>query len=373
MNNTLTEGILYSFNTNKGISIGEISKKHKILLLFLRHTNCCFCKEALLDLSDNYKTLIKYNTIPIVVHMESPAYFERFLKKFADGNQTMENLTSAYDEDNRISKEFKIKSGWSTQIKYIVEILTRAATNQFVNNPVKPPGTDDTRIPALFIIEDNKIINEFRHDHVAVRADYLRVLINPESDNFSLLPVPHRDEIPRTSTSTKLLPLQEEQKDVQGKPNNTLKRLSRSLSFRFKSLPAAIPEPKIDQVIDLDDILDHPKRIRYLHLFASREFAPETVIFYEHVNGKYKKIVAELERRGVAEEIIDLYFNPDSIYEVNTKEKEKNEVRSVLIERGAIIELFDRVLKEMEGQVLIDLYKRFAESDLYLEMVKNVK
>lgn len=44
----------------------------------MRHFGCCFCKATVDDIRKLFPTLIKLNTIPVFVHMESKEEAEKF-------------------------------------------------------------------------------------------------------------------------------------------------------------------------------------------------------------------------------------------------------------------------------------------------------
>ncbi|KAL0486003.1 hypothetical protein AKO1_012239 [Acrasis kona] len=380
----LEEGFLDRVPTTSGLTVGALSNKHKVLLLFLRHTNCVFCKESIELIADNYGNLIKYNTIPVLVHMESPKYFAKFLKDFAGENQIIGNMVSAHDEYNYISKAFSVIDE-ASPVKHLPTMVYRALTSKYLGqtSPFAPEGLSNHRIPAVFVIENGKVINEFRYAHQGDRADFLRVLINPNGvDKSTGITLVKRSELvcdnlfcdipPPRSAFVPGTPEMRNKKSLVCTPTKT----ERS-NDQADALERILKEERVEC---LQDLLDSPFKLRFFHLFAAQQFCAENVIFWsvlkplflEQVNLKYRVNNSEAERRKIGKNICDVFFDPESLLEINVKERSKNYIRQHLEQNAADVELFDMITKELEDQVLAHLFCSFVESDLYLEM-KNVK
>jgi hypothetical protein len=150
------------------------------MLLFLRHSRCVFCKETILDIMENYRKLLQPNTIPILVHMETPDFFTNFLKEF--DNQVIMNLLRVHDENNFASTVFGIHENYRKRdfAKVIARHVSLRLSAGLTNSLITAEGVSRKRMPALFIIENETIVHEFRHLHFGEKPDYLRVLIDPE-------------------------------------------------------------------------------------------------------------------------------------------------------------------------------------------------
>lgn len=74
----VSPSILEKMVTNTGVTVLQLSKKHKILLIFLRYFQCAVCKATIDDVKNIFPTIIKMNAIPVFVHMESKAIADKF-------------------------------------------------------------------------------------------------------------------------------------------------------------------------------------------------------------------------------------------------------------------------------------------------------
>ncbi len=76
------------FLHDTGESIHEISLQQPVLLIFLRHFGCSFCREMLEDLSASQLDLWKNNYRTVIVHMSSDEEANDFLKSFGLHNMS---------------------------------------------------------------------------------------------------------------------------------------------------------------------------------------------------------------------------------------------------------------------------------------------
>lgn len=71
---------LSKLKLDNGISIYELSKKHRIVLSFIKWLGCPICQKEVANLGNYLSSFLKLNVIPIVCHMEkmdeANSYFE---------------------------------------------------------------------------------------------------------------------------------------------------------------------------------------------------------------------------------------------------------------------------------------------------------
>ncbi|KAL0485168.1 RGS12 [Acrasis kona] len=349
---TLKPGFLDGFLTNKNVSVGKINKKHKILLLFLRHSRCCFCQEAIADIAENYTALVKYNTIPILVHMENPSYFSRFLENFAGDNEIIKNMVTVHDEDNVLSDTFGIIKQASRI--YSGYVISRALTSQYKSRPPIEGGRF-LRVPSLFIIDDGVVLKEFRHVHMAQKPDYIRVLVDPDSvyAESELEPLTAEDE----ECPNLVCALPPIQKPTPSNPSVV------SCSIRSPQSPT--------EDIDLDHVLKSKSRIKYFHMHAAKVHNSENLLFWSAVQ-KFDESEDLDKRTELATKIIHTFFDSKSMLEINTTDSGKKDVIRTFNEEGPVVDLFKQTSNEVY-YTLLHLYENFKESSLFTEMLKKAK
>ena len=67
-----------SITTNPSLNLLTLSRKHKVLLIFLRAFGCAVCKINIGITGDLYDDMLKLNCVPVFVHMEDRDTAENF-------------------------------------------------------------------------------------------------------------------------------------------------------------------------------------------------------------------------------------------------------------------------------------------------------
>ena len=253
-----------------------------------------------------------------------------------------------------------------------------------------------TVLSAVFVIENQKVISEYRKEHKYQRFDLARILIDTTNGNgIQIHTSIFQCDVPKKNQKKKI-----EEKKLRKLKSNSLEMSPKSSfviakskttptkntffsSFITKSssvggksnfMSQSLITKKIsviDKSINLNETLKDPNFLKFFKLFSASEFSSENVIFYEEVQ-KYKIITDPNERVSRADQILKIFFTSDSIYEINTS-------RSFLItlkeemEENCSCELFDEILKDVMNTNLSDTFQRFRFSDLYIEMQQKQK
>ena len=94
---------LSMFDTTTGENIGELSEKNPVMLIFLRHFGCPFCKDSLLSLT-NYRHGLEAKGISIVlVYMSDEATANGYLSQYK-----LNDLMQVSDPEEIFYKSFKL-------------------------------------------------------------------------------------------------------------------------------------------------------------------------------------------------------------------------------------------------------------------------
>lgn len=144
-------------------SLLELSQKQPIMLVFLRHFGCTFCREMISEISKN-KQYIEDRGLKIVfVHQlsgdEASEYFEKF---------NLSDLSSVSDPELMLYKGFYLKRGKLSQIfglKDIKNLFFRA--NVFKLGMASFKDEDPFQMPGVFIVKDGEVIQKFIHNSVS--------------------------------------------------------------------------------------------------------------------------------------------------------------------------------------------------------------
>lgn len=165
---TLDLEILEAIFTNEGNDMRTITEKNTVMLVFLRHFGCVFCREALDDFSKIKEELNRRNIKLIFVHMAEEFYGDQYFKEY---NLELEEHIS--DPDMTLYEYFGLQKGTFREL-YGLKVWSRAISLKFGVEFTKPLG-NMRQMPGVFLLKSGKIINSFIHKSTADKPDYLEI------------------------------------------------------------------------------------------------------------------------------------------------------------------------------------------------------
>lgn len=74
--------LLSYVRTNTGESLAELSEKENVLLVFIRHFGCTFCRETVSEIAKLDANIKGKNLTPVFVHMSDPAFADEFFTRY---------------------------------------------------------------------------------------------------------------------------------------------------------------------------------------------------------------------------------------------------------------------------------------------------
>ena len=165
--------ILEEIYTNRGHNLRDMSFRNPLMVIFLRHFGCVFCKEAMHDISVKRKGFEAQGFRIVFVHMSDDQtaadYFSRF---------NLSDIDFISDAEQNYYRSFGLLRGSFNQL-YGLQTWIRGykIKKQFDYDVelAKKLG-DSTQMPGVFILMDGQIKESFIHRHAAERPDYERLL-----------------------------------------------------------------------------------------------------------------------------------------------------------------------------------------------------
>lgn len=154
--------------TNKGNSVLDLSDQSPVLLVFLRHFGCVFCKDSMHEISKRKEEFAREGIKIVLVHMSDYPTASGYFKKFG-----INDLEHVSDIECRFYAIFGLVKGSFSQLfglKTWMRGFEIAATKQML------PGLtrigDGLQMPGIFLIKDGTIIESFIHNSVADKPNY---------------------------------------------------------------------------------------------------------------------------------------------------------------------------------------------------------
>jgi peroxiredoxin len=161
--------VLEATFTNKGNSLYSIVQKSSVLLVFLRHFGCPFCRETLDDLAKARPNLSAQGVKLVFIHLTEDAYGDRYLQQYNLGKE--EHIS---DPDMSLYEYFGLQRGGFQQL-YNLKVWSRIVDIQHIYGAQTNKVLGSVRqMSGVFFIENGKIVNAYIHKTAADRPDYLQ-------------------------------------------------------------------------------------------------------------------------------------------------------------------------------------------------------
>ena len=164
-------GALRYFRLDTGESLFDASLKGPLLVVFLRHFGCVFCREAMLDLAAVRTRIEHSGTRLVVVHMSGRQDGRQILDAYG-----LAGVESLSDPACELYTVFGLKQGGLGQLlgwRVLgrgLRLLARGVRSG------KRMG-DGLRRPGVFVLSQGQIVLAHRPRSVADRPDYLKLAL----------------------------------------------------------------------------------------------------------------------------------------------------------------------------------------------------
>lgn len=161
---------LQQMATNKGFSVAELAEKKPVILFFLRHFGCMFCKEALMDISKRQAKIDKSGAEVVYVHMSAPDVADTHFKKYE-----LLEPTHVSDPDCVFYQSFGLEKGNISQL-FGLRNWIRGFSVQVKHGGVLMEKSDELgdpwQMPGIFLVHKNQILERFVHSVASEKPNY---------------------------------------------------------------------------------------------------------------------------------------------------------------------------------------------------------
>jgi peroxiredoxin len=163
--------LLSSMITNSGQNVYAISQEKPVLLVFLRHFGCQFCREAMDELSKMRPKFEEMNTELVFIHMAEPKIAGEYFRKF-----NLIGVQHVSDPTCHFYAAFGLIKGTFTQL-FGLQSWFRGFTVQakYGAETGKHLG-DNFQMPGAFTIFEGEIKDSFIHKNASDRPNYAKLL-----------------------------------------------------------------------------------------------------------------------------------------------------------------------------------------------------
>ena len=167
--------------TSTGESLWDASHRQPLLVVFVRHSGCTFCREAVHDVGQQADAMLAAGVKPIIVHMGTEA----------DGQQLLtwshrDDLEAISDPDRQLFRAFELQFGnlWQLAGPYVIwralfgGTLFKYGFGKMIGNGLQLAG--------VFLVQNGRIVRSYRHRTTADRPNYAALACERPYPTFSL-------------------------------------------------------------------------------------------------------------------------------------------------------------------------------------------
>jgi len=164
--------LLGGTRTESGKTLLELVDARPVLLIFLRHFGCSFCRQALDDISKVHAELEKRGVQVVFVHLGSPERAKPFFDYYH--LPAVERISDPEGALYRSPVFALARVG-------ILKLFQPAVWIAWLKGAIFAHGIgllkeDPFQMPGVFFLRDRRIVNLFRHRTIADRPNYLALI-----------------------------------------------------------------------------------------------------------------------------------------------------------------------------------------------------
>lgn len=161
------EQAIANARTQSGRSLAELSDQSKVLLVFLRHSGCPYCRQTLSALARVQDKLSSANTRLVIVHQDSPERGAAWIAKYGLGD--CEQIS---DPEAQLYAQLQLgKASWWDLLGPHTWWAGFKATLLQMHGVGKVVG-DVKQLTGAFLIQHGKIVKAFRQKYSSDQADF---------------------------------------------------------------------------------------------------------------------------------------------------------------------------------------------------------
>ncbi|MDG1896547.1 MAG: SelL-related redox protein [Fuerstiella sp.] len=160
---------LRDIKANTGCYLNDLTNETPQLVVFLRHSGCTFCREALTDISTQRKQIEESGTGIAFVHLGNESEDD---DKFFEG-YGLQDLPRFSDPECRLYRLFGLDLGGFSQL-FGLRVWIRGFVAGFLHSHGRGAVSGNSfQMPGVYLYHRGQILGGFRHDHASDRPDYL--------------------------------------------------------------------------------------------------------------------------------------------------------------------------------------------------------
>lgn len=158
------------YRTGSVPSLRQLSEKSKVLVVFLRHAGCTFCREAIADLAKRHEFLNSRGIGLALVTQGDPEKIKVLCARYH-----LPDVPIIHDPTQFLYRAFELRRGSFAEL-FGIKVWLRGLLAFFRGHGVGTLDGDGFQMPGVFLLHDGEIVRAFRHQSAADRPDYCELV-----------------------------------------------------------------------------------------------------------------------------------------------------------------------------------------------------
>jgi len=156
--------------TQDGQNLLDMSYEGPLLIVFLRHFGCTFCREAISELAAKQAGIRATGSRLVFLHRSEESGARTFFEQFG-----MEDVPRVADPDGKVYRSFGLGHGRWKQL-FGWRVIQRAYEAGWVKgHGLGLPQGDVRQMPGVFLLYRGELVKSFRHRLASDQPDYSRM------------------------------------------------------------------------------------------------------------------------------------------------------------------------------------------------------
>lgn len=164
--------LLLEMKTNTGENLRAISDQQPVMLIFLRHFGCTFCRESLSDIAQKQDNIEQGGTRIVFVHMTKPHIAKDYFKRY-----NIRDAVHISDPNCQYYKAFGLTKGTFNQLFGLQSWLRGFDAGVIRQHWVGKQLGDGFQMPGIFMLQEGEIRERFVHKLASDRPDYEKMVL----------------------------------------------------------------------------------------------------------------------------------------------------------------------------------------------------
>jgi peroxiredoxin len=159
--------------TESGVSLLALTEASPVLLVFLRHFGCAFCRQAISDVADLKSELDKRGVRPVFVHLGTPERAKPFFDYYGIGD-----VERVSDPEARV---YQLPLFALPRMHPALTLLQPSVWMGWLKGALFKHGIgaikeDGHQMQGIFFLKGPRIVRQFRYKTIADEPNYLKLV-----------------------------------------------------------------------------------------------------------------------------------------------------------------------------------------------------